>query len=263
MIPTPAGLTFVLFADMGDIIPAIVGVLFLIVPVVGQLLANANKGNKPGRPAGGAQPKANPAVDKEVADFLRRVAQNKGNAPQGGGPQGGAAAPRANQPGQAAGGRAQRGPEQPRPGQARPAQAGRALPPRPGVRQPRRAGVTPGQPPVQAQVLPEKPSKPTEQSRDRLGTSERFNSASRLGSDVNAEVRKEEARRKRQFSRTVDTLEDHHLADSVAGEPRRTQRKTEMPVPAVDWAAMLGNADNVRQAIVFSEILQRPEHRWL
>ena len=73
---------FLFAAGMDDIIPVVVTLLFVLVPVIGNLLANANKKNAQGRPpvkpGGGPKPRANPGVDKEVADFLRRVAQNQG-----------------------------------------------------------------------------------------------------------------------------------------------------------------------------------------
>lgn len=245
----PVDLPFVLFAaDIGDIVAGLVGLLFVIVPVVGQLLANANKGKQPGQAQGGgaAAPggnrPANPGVDREVAEFLRRVAQNQA---------GGGRPAEAGPPAQAA-------PQpQDRPGM-RPAQAGRQLPPRPGVRQverPRQAAGGAARA-VQAQVVPTEPI-PAEKGADRLGTSDRFGSKSRLGIGVEEELRKEEQRRRKTFSQGRDTLKERPvLGGTESGEPAKR------PVPAVDWAAMLANVSNVRQAIVLSEILQRPEHRW-
>ncbi len=235
----PAAIAFLLFAaDLGDILTVVAGLLFVLVPVIGQLLANANKGNQPGRPQGGNPPPANPGVDREVAEFLRRVAEKQPGGDRGANA---GARPPVQQP-----------QPQGRPGPDR-VQPARSLPPRPGVRQ-----VEPPRPVVPAQVVQAEAAVPKKPA-DRLGTSKRFGTLSRLGADVDERLRQEELLRGKKFSRSGDGLKERRLRE---GASKKEAERARGPLPAVDWAAMLGNVADVRQAIVMSEILQRPEHRW-
>jgi hypothetical protein len=62
----------------------------------------------------------------------------------------------------------------------------------------------------------------------------------------------------------VQEVFDHKLG-RLNGTPGETSRKSGAAIPptaAAGMAAMLTDPASIRQAIVLSEILQRPEHRW-
>ncbi len=61
-------------------------------------------------------------------------------------------------------------------------------------------------------------------------------------------------------SLTDTSLRGYSQAETAA-EPE-SEKITSTPTAAVDFAALLGNVDNIRQAIVMNEILQRPVDRW-
>ncbi len=59
----------------------------------------------------------------------------------------------------------------------------------------------------------------------------------------------------------TDTSDRGYEQDQTADDPE-SDRIARTPTAAVDFAALLGNTDNLRQAIVMNEILQRPVDRW-
>jgi hypothetical protein len=61
----------------------------------------------------------------------------------------------------------------------------------------------------------------------------------------------------------------HQVGQLAAAEPAAVSPKAALAeassagsVPALDLAAILARPENLRQAILLQEILQRPEHRW-
>ena len=71
-----------------------------------------------------------------------------------------------------------------------------------------------------------------------------------------------EQRLEEKFSREVGTLGAEPRKKPVAARKAKTPL-TDMPATgAAGFAALLADTDNIRQAIILNEILQRPEHRW-
>lgn len=65
---------------------------------------------------------------------------------------------------------------------------------------------------------------------------------------------------KQAFSRKVGTLDD--ASPAAAGPVTDVAPAIQAASPAESFAGMLANPQNVRQAIILTEILARPEHRW-
>ena len=74
-----------------------------------------------------------------------------------------------------------------------------------------------------------------------------------------------------QVAQADENLEEHvhdvfdHQLGRLGDTPGETAKKSGAAIPptaAAGLAAMLANPGRIRQAIVLSEILQRPEHRW-
>ncbi len=60
-----------------------------------------------------------------------------------------------------------------------------------------------------------------------------------------------------------DLAQTRGTAESATPSKAASKRRTEIPpTAAAGFAAMLSNADNIRQAIIISEILNRPLDRW-
>ncbi len=127
--------------------------------------------------------------------------------------------------------------------------------------QARQQQARPAERPVEAAVVADEPSgrRVAEHVREHISNQEFAQRASRLGQQV---------------SQTDDRVREHlhevfdHQVGSLAKKPTRTSafaepKPSELPMTAAaGLAAMLSNADSVRQAIVINEILTRPEDRW-
>lgn len=218
-----------LAAGLGDFLIPLMIILFVVISLVGQAFnklreAKQGQGRGPVRRPGGPRPNAPPAPDplRGEVDDFLR----------GG-----------------------------RPGGARP-----APPPRPVMRPPGPPGQRPPEEPAQIEILDDDATV-ADHVRRRL-TGEKLG---RLSSDVGERL-----------AHVDDTVEDrlHDVFDhgigalgKTPGESARTTQAEEAETPedritsvpataAAGLAAMLANPGNLRQAIVLSEILQRPEHRW-
>ncbi|MBN1908190.1 MAG: hypothetical protein JW818_00490 [Pirellulales bacterium] len=242
-----------LVADLGEIVGAVVFIIIAGVSILAQFLNNKQQQQRPQdprQPGGALGPQAQhpqaprpQALDDEIGDFLRRAAQNRGGQQPAGGQ-----APRQVQP--------QFGPRpqqvqpqlQPRPQQVRPQ-------PRPAL----------AQPVAQAQVVePERPPVGEGLSdlvRKDVDTEAFTRRASQLGQTARLASREAEERLHETFDHDLGLLEK-----KVTGK-----KKTKKPAPAsvalpptsaAGFAALLHDADSLRHAVILSEILQRPEHRW-
>jgi hypothetical protein len=95
-----------------------------------------------------------------------------------------------------------------------------------------------------------------------LDTSAMKRRAAELGSGARSVHETSEQRLEERFSREVGSLATASLAEpGDAGKAKSPL--ADMPVTgAAGFAALLADAESIRQAIVLNEILQRPEHRW-
>lgn len=113
--------------------------------------------------------------------------------------------------------------------------------------------------PVEAEAVVEEPDGErvvahVEQYLDAQGFSNR---ADQLGDEVGQADEKLEQRLRRTFDHKLGQLE------TTAIGPSAETAAVELPSTiAIGWAAMLSNNDSVRQAIILSEIIHRPEERW-
>ena len=219
-----------IWAGIENVIGILVVILFIVIPAIGQLLARINKAGGPpaGRPGPGggpAQAAGRPArkgIEDQIADFLRRVGQ--GQAPQ----------PQVRQP--------------PRP--------------QPVVR-PAAAEVI-GERPIAAEVVDRGHREDVDPAIDTRGIARH---ASKLGGEVAWTERHVDKHLHEVFDHEVSALAkkpDRLAKRRRAAKPKRAQPQP-APLPATSaagFAALLSNAQSIRQAIVINEILTRPEDRW-
>lgn len=232
-----------LWADVGDVIISLIVLAIMVASGLSQILGKVRENRparrpQPARPAKPAQaggPGARGgrgAIEDEIGEFLRQAAQRR--APQAGRPpMAEVAAPKAplDRPGVHS---ARGGPVH-----------------RPAARPPE---------PLEAQVVAP------------ALADQRLTSAEQLGGAVAAE---EEAMRERvheAFDHELGTIAPRSGAPAAppspgaAAEPSATPAggaETAVPVAAAaGFAALLGSAETVQQAIVLNEILTRPTHRW-
>jgi len=225
-----------LIADASDVIGVIVFLVILIISAISQAIGKAKEAQQqqrprpPVRPAGPAPNPQDPVV-RELDEFLRRAAA------------GGKAQPKRAPP------RQQAAPVRPQPQAARPVAP--------------RAPAAPKAPPVlvaqpvlaqAAEELEEIPPESAVVERLSQAAEQRLSSQGRqpFGTGVAQAQRRTSERRSRDFS---------HQVGQLAGA--KQDAETELPATAAaGLAAMLASPTDVRQAILLSEILQRPEHRW-
>jgi hypothetical protein len=237
-----------LAVDIGELLKAIVPILFLIIWVISQVIGEQGKRQQPGkgpkqRPQGGRpRPKG---VAQEIEDFLRRAAQQRA----GGGPA-----------------EAEKGPAAPT---AEGRQPGGAAPPderlRPLQRRPLRdRPERPLKPKAVDQVVEVLPSRDdiAESVERHLGGDRLGQHAEQLGDEIRDVDREVEERLHKKFDHQVGSLAtDTQRRDAAAGSGGLPE------IPASGQAvrelvALLRNPRGARHAILVSEILNRPEHRW-
>jgi len=236
--------SLIVFADLGDVIGLLIGVIFVIIAVVGQILSKLREVQQPPRrqpgrppqgvpphgrqpqgrpPQAGPQPKPNP-VEEEIRQFLRGAAERR----------------------EAAAGRQAQRPRQAGPPPARPKPAAAPL----------------AQAPVEAEIV--KPE--LSQLREQL----QHKKPGRLVSDLGTEVSLADEK----MASHLEEVFDHQLgslgrpAGGVEKPPAEpaggTRRAGALALPltsAAGMAAMLADRQNLRTAILVSEILRRPEER--
>ena len=219
-----------LWADLGWIIPVIV-VIITIITVIGNVIAKINEQQAKGqRRPGGVRPP--------------RPRQPRPQVGAGGGGRGGIQEEITEFLRRAAGGQA--APQQP---QAPP-------PPRPARRAPAVERV------VEAEIVADDPGRRAVGAG--IDTSAFDQRTSQLGGDVAQADRQFGQRLEGTFDREVSELAQSHGAAEPA-TPRKPTPTGPVQIPptaAAGFAAILSNADNIRQAIVLSEILNRPLDRW-
>ena len=239
-----------LFADV-DVVKVIFAILFLIVPAVWGVLSKLSKqqqqqprpggGRQPGRPPGGGAQGGKPPG---------------GGARAGGLPAGGARAGRPPGGGlEDEIGEFLRRAAQQRQGQPAPAA-------RPG-------GRPAGQQVVEAEVV--RPTALGDEIKEHVGEyldAERFQRrASELGEEVahaDDEIQQRlHAKFDHEVSRLAGTPGESSAAPGVVEAEEPEDRIAQLPsTAAAGLAAMLSQPESIRQAIVISEILTRPEQRW-
>jgi len=228
------------FLPLADWIEAVVTIVFLVVAGISafaQFLAKQRELQRPPRPHNPARPPGGqpapggqlPAggLQDEIGEFLRRAAQQRGQARPAARPVAPPPAPRPSPPVQRR--------------LAEPASA-------PAARRPVGEGVA-------------------EKVAEDLDTSAFRTRASQLGQETRQAAARVQER--------VHEAFDHELGQLAEEQQRRARKQKARkasaaavtaeslpPTSAAGFAALLANADNVRQAIVLNEILQRPEHRW-
>lgn len=203
-----------LFAAAADIVQIIVLVLFIVVPVVGQLLSKMKQAQRPGGAPGPKKPPAEMANEIEV--FMRRVLGGEEE------------------------------PEKPEP--------------RP----------QPVEQPVQAVVIEDEPrvEKLTEHVKNYFDSEKSTKQTGALGQKVSLT--------KNQFEQHVHQVFDHQLGelDIAASQASPVKIGTALtdseqspaedtPLFAAGLSVMLSTPDSLAQAIALSEIIHRPEERWL
>ncbi|MBN2022944.1 MAG: hypothetical protein JW809_09120 [Pirellulales bacterium] len=184
---------------------------------------------QPARPAPPVQPRRG-ALEDEIGEFLRRAAQQRGGQPQ----QADVAQPRRVV-----------------------AQQSRPQPPR---------TLRPSAQPVEAEIVrgPVGEGVAQKVAKD-LDTTEFKRRTAQLGQETRQAAARVEERLQHKF--------DHQLGQLAAKPQKRRKPAAPQaaaaaaadalpPTSAAGFAAILSDVDNVRQAIVLNEILQRPEHRW-
>jgi hypothetical protein len=233
----------------GDIVGVIIFVIVMVISVLGHLINKVQEVNREaarrGRPgaAPGAPLRRDPLAD-EISEFLQQTAQRRG-ALREGAPAGAAPSPQAPAPSAAPATPLTASP--PRQPRVRPAASG------PGV-----TGLEP--PPSQPAGALSSPSgaRVAEHVRSYLDTGDIVQETAGLGRDVAMADQKTEQRLREAFT---------HRLGQLAAAPTEAPATLAAPKPqpgaaARGLAAMLRNPTSVRQAILLSEILNPPEHRW-
>lgn len=222
-----------LIADASDVIGVVVFLVILIISAISQAIGKAKEAQQQQRPRPPVRPAPNPQdpVVRELDEFLRRAAA------------GGKAQPKPARP------RQQAAPVRPQPQAARPVAP--------------RAPAAPKAPPVLvAQPVLAQAAEELEEIRLEPAVADRLSQAAdqRLSSQKEQSLGAGVAQAQRQMSQKLS--EDFsHKVGRLAGA--KQDAATELPATAAaGLAAMLASPVDVRQAILLSEILQRPEHRW-
>lgn len=223
----------------GDWIGVVVFLVIMIISAISQMAGNKKEAPRPPAPRPRPQPPARPAqagggqqgpIARELEEFLRRA----GGQPQGRPPQQTRVPPQGRPPQQTG------VPPQPKPA-ARPPVA------RPVVAQP-----------VEAETI------------DELEVIESV--ADHVGHNVGGLQEKLDRRADQpaglsnDFNRPVGQLGSDRAAVAAAtlveSGPQREFVESLPPTAAAGMAAILTTPTSLRQAILLSEIIQRPEHRW-
>jgi len=142
----------------------------------------------------------------------------------------------------------------------------------------------PGPPPVQRQPLVQRPASIAQSlpqveplveiiEAEEADTSSRFSSsvarhlsgtteiarhASSLGAEVDQADDKLQARLSKTFDHQIGQLKDTTTAAPV----KQAMQSSETLLASMNLTRLLSNAQSIRNAIILSEVLNRPEHRW-
>jgi hypothetical protein len=138
-----------------------------------------------------------------------------------------------------------------------------------GGQAPARRPPPPPPVPVEAEVVLERP--PGDQVKEHVGeylnTGSFARRAAHLGERVSGTEKQTAQHLQQAFGHDVSQLAgkpgEASQAPAVEEASDAEDRLTELPsTAAAGLAAMLSNAESIRQAIIINEILPRPEHRW-
>ncbi len=248
-----------LAAGAEEVIQVLIVLAVILVPLIGQLFSwmreaqqqaakKAEQQNRGGGMAGGhAQQRprrGREAVEDEIGEFLRRAAERRG--------------------GQA------RPAEPPRPPQ-RPARPPRPAPPAP-ARRPIGPPPAPEVAPVEVEVVAEPagfPDRVSEHVKKYMEADRLSEHASQLGYDLSQTDERLEARLHTRFDHQLGGLS--HQAEDLFPDSEPFPVPVDMsgaepePLPetaAAGFAALLSDAQSLRNAVVLNEILHRPTERW-
>lgn len=243
----------ILLADIGDVIAIMFAILVPVIWILGQAFAHqqgkaaqqrkAERQRMRERGKAMAQPQGRAEPRDEVDDFLRRVADRRAGQPE----------------------RAEEvevlEPVPQRPEQ-RPAQSQRSV-------QPQRP-ATGAQRPVIPKVV-DRPAAPTVKQTTKSTAQAPAAPAApvKVPTLVDRAVgdqwrQRAEAHRHDVFDHVVGSLDavDHGTVPPVPPDDPGQSRQRLPATSAAGFAALLADTGDLRRAIVLSEILQRPEHRW-
>ena len=223
-----------LWAGVEDWIGIIVFILFIVIPAIGQIISSMSK-DKPAKRVGGNRPQqprgARVEMEDEIGAFLREAAQRKGEQ----GP-----AVRGQQPGVR---KPQQPPQRPRRSQVEAVEAVIVEEPAVGGRVERE---------VQQHLDPSKFAKSSAELGGRVSQADQ-EVEQHLRQKFSGDVSRLQRQRGETAEAPTPVVKVSELEDAVDGMPKTA---------AAGLAALFANAQNIRQAIVINEILQRPEDRW-
>ena len=223
------GLVPLIAADIGDLIAFLVFIVIGLLSVAGQIMNKAREGRQNAGPPQKPRPRPQPQprqqqgpLVNEIDQFVRQAAQRRAE---------GGRRPAA----QRQGGRPQANPR-------RPAAA---------------------QPPVEA--VPAELLQPVADESGSVAEHIRTRVASKnVGTLSSRRMESEVDQADENLEERVHEVFDHKLG-RLSGTPGETAKESGAAIPhtaAAGMAAMLTDPASIRQAIVLTEILQRPEHRW-
>ncbi len=229
-------------ADAGEVIGVIVFILFVLVSVVGQLIAKIQEANREAaRRARAGQARAAPArrgtLEDEIGEFLQKTAQRR--APE----QTSVPAPPAAS-------------TAPRP--LGPPLSSALRPPAP----PPPPAVPVAQPVLQAEVIADRASV-ADHVRSYLASGKFARETNELGSEVAQADEKMEEHLRERFEHRLGRLGTMGGVTALPQSAPAPEAPSAAPAGiAAELAAMFRTPASVRQAVVVSEVLNRPVHRW-
>jgi hypothetical protein len=222
--PSQLGSACLFGAKAGEIFMGLVVFLFVVIPLIGRILLALKGPPQPKGPARPVRPATPTNVQNEIEEFLRRANQKKATP--------------ANRP-------------------QRPSMQGKSA-------KPVRAEV------VRAEVVRERPvgGQVEKHVKQYLDEEEFIRRSQKLGEEVADSDDKIERHLKSVFDHSLSKIaatpgmtasppDDKKIADSA---PELTLATPS--IAATDIAALFGNPLSVRQAVIISEILNRPLERW-
>ncbi len=95
-------------------------------------------------------------------------------------------------------------------------------------------------------------------AQNMRGTTEIARHASSLGAEVDQSDDRLEARLHKTFDHQIGQLKD----TTTAAPTREVMQSSDALLASMNLTRLLSNAQTIRNAIVLSEVLNRPEHRW-
>jgi hypothetical protein len=215
-----------------EVVGTIITLAVVFIAIVSRViswLGEIQRNNAQRERAAKAQPVKRESLDDEIGQFLQRSAERR-------------AAERARP--QDASGPAPQAPPPQRPSQP---------PPLPSQRRPAAPPLPSREAAVSAQIVEE--PKTGDLSRRHLQTAEFAKIGSQLGAEVAQSDEKLESRLHQTF--------DHRLGRLARSEqPAVVPAAASATTPTAALVAMLGNPATVQQAVLLSEILNRPVSRW-